>query len=318
MNIIKFGGGALKTPKLVQNAIGIIKNYKSEVLVVVSAIGRKGFPYATDTLIDSLKEHYLSIKEEDRLLSLGEIYSSIFLSNCLNKEGIKAYACSYLELGFECDDSFNNGNILNVNEDKIKELFKRYRVLIIPGFIGKTKDNEVITLGRGTSDFSATRLAHVFQEKTVYLYKDVDGVYPTMFINMIRMKAYDFLSYDEMLSLIDIDFNIVNKKAIIDAKKNDIEVMIINYLTHFEGTKISSKASGRKIIGFNVQHNEVKIASLKVNEAKEEVDILLKSHHIYAKEEEIFDTYFSLKIVTSQLLLVRQLLLNNYFQDLIR
>ena len=83
MKISKFGGTAFQTPKLVDNVCSVIEREEKPLLVVASAIGRKGFPFATDTLIDSIKESYLSKKEMDRLLSLGEIYSTIFLTNYL-------------------------------------------------------------------------------------------------------------------------------------------------------------------------------------------------------------------------------------------
>ena len=95
MKIIKFGGTSLQTPTLINNAIEIINSYQDKVVVIISAIGRKGFPYSTDTLIDLLKGNYLSNKEMDRYLSIGETYASLILSNELNKRHINSYSASY-------------------------------------------------------------------------------------------------------------------------------------------------------------------------------------------------------------------------------
>lgn len=313
MKIIKFGGTAFQTPKLVNNVLDIIKKEEKPLIVVVSAIGRKGFPFATDTLIESIKEQHLSNKEMDRLLSMGEIYSSLFLSNYLNKNEVKAYSLSYLENGIEVDEK---GNLISLNDEYFTKYFKENDVLVVPGFIASDQNKEVVTMGRGTSDFTAVLLGELFKEKKVILYKEVDGIYPTLFVNLLRIKPYTNLSYKEVLSLVDIGYSPVNKKAIEEAQRENIEIEIKNFIENDSKTLISNIESKNKVIGFNVDNNLIKIATFYKEEIKKELFDLLKLYHIYIKEDLEGENFFSFKINTSQILLFRQIMLEKYFLDM--
>lgn len=313
MRIIKFGGSALLNQNSIDNTLSIIVSMKKPLLVVVSAIGRKGFPFATDTLIESIGEKYLSNKEYDRLISLGEIYASLFLSNLCKKKGVKSYAASYLELGLLANGNYGNGRIDIVNNSCLDELLKRHDVVIVPGFVGYTKENEIITLGRNSSDYSCVLLASVFKEKSVYLYKDVKGIYPTS-INTLnnKLRHYERLSYDEMLSLCDIGFKIVSKKAVEEAKNSNIDIVIVNQSTRVEGSIIGTLDSKNKLLGFNIVYDEILVASIKPDELFRELEILFKSQHVFIKEYKIYDNYLMIKVNVNQMMIIKQLFCNYY------
>lgn len=318
MKIIKFGGTAFQTPKLVENACEIINLESKPLVVVVSAIGRKGFPFATDTLIESIKDKKISDKEFSRLLGLGEIYSTLFFSNELLKRKINSYALSYLELGIDSNDEYLDAKVLCTDSKNIEFFSKKHDVLIVPGFIGKTKENEITTLGRGTSDLTAVLLAKVLKENEIILYKDIDGIYPTMYINLSKIEPYKYISYDEVLALINIGYSPINKKAIEEAKLDNILIKIKNLIYSSRQTIVSDKSSQNRIIGFNVDNNKIMVATLYVDEIKNELFNKLKEFHIYVKEDEIGPNYFSFKLNASQVLMVRQVLLKHYFNDMIR
>lgn len=316
MKIVKFGGTSILTPTLINNAIEIIKSYQDKVVVIISAIGRKGFSYSTDTLLDNLKGSYLSGKELDRLLSIGETYASLILSNELNKKHINAYSLSYREIGICANKNYLEGEFVSFNKDKIKKLIDRYQVLIVPGFIAKSSENEVITLGRGTSDYSCLLISEILEQNEVTIYKDVDGIYPTVQYPLTKLKSYRYISYDEVLSLCDISYNVINKKALILAKEKNIKITVKNFMLNDNYTIISSQESGNKIIGFNLINNEYLIASFHVEEVKEELDNLFKKRHIFIKSYQINNNVLSFYINSSQALLIRQIIINNYFLDM--
>ena len=317
MRIIKFGGTSLQTPTLINNAIEIINSYQDKVVVVLSAIGRKGFPYATDTLIELLKGSYLSNKEMDRYLSIGETYASLLLSNELNKRHINSYSASYREVGFTCDKSYQKGEVISFQKDKIKQLVNKYQVLIIPGFISKSNEGEVITLGRGTSDYSVVLLGKILDQDEVILYKDVDGIYPTIQYPLTKLKNYINLSYEEVISLCNISYEVINKKAIKEAKENNIKLIVKNYLLNDNQTIISSISSGRKALGLNLINNQYLIATFSPEEVKNELDIIFKKNHIFIKNYEIYDDYLSFTFNKSQSLLIRQIILSTYFKEML-
>lgn len=297
----------------INNTLSIITSSKKPLIVIVSAIGRKGFPFATDTLIDSIGENKLSNKEYDRLISLGEIYSSVFLSNICRKRGINSYAVSYLEIGLECNEEFGKGRVDLLSNEQLNKLLLEHDVLILPGFIGATKYNEVITFGRNTSDYSAILIACMYKERQVYIYKDVDGVYPTS-INSLnnKLEPYSNLSYEEMIALCDIGFKVVNRKAIEEARNNNIKINIINHVTRKEGTEISQIEANRKMLGFNIVGDEILVASLNPKEIESEISILFKTQHIFIKESNICNRMLRYKLNINQLMIVKQLFFN-YF-----
>ena len=185
--------------------------------------------------------------------------------------------------------------------------------MIVPGFVGYTKENEIITLGRNSSDYSCVLLASVFKEKSVYLYKDVKGIYPTS-INTLnnKLRHYERLSYDEMISLCDIGFKIVSKKAVEEAKNSNIDIVIVNQNTRVEGSIIGTVDSKNKLLGFNIVYDEILVASIKPDELFRELEILFKSQHVFIKEYKIYDNYLMIKVNVNQMMIIKQLFCNYY------
>lgn len=318
MKIIKFGGTSLQTPTLVNNAIEIVRNMNDKVVIILSAIGRKGFPYATDTLVNSLKDKYISNKELDRLLAIGETYSSVFFSNELNKNKIKAYSLSYLELGIKCDNNYTLGKVVSLDTKVINQLLDKYDVLVIPGFLGCSDDNEIISLGRGTSDYSALLLADSLKQNEVTLFKDIDGIYPTIQYPLAKLKCYQNLSYDEALALCDINFPVVNKKALITAKEKGIKIIVRNFILNSNQTIISSISSSKKVLGFILFNNQYSLATFNPQEVMNELDEKFKKSHIFIKNYVINKQCLSFLISSSQALLIRTIILKLFFNDMIK
>src|SRR5690606_2924889 len=131
-----------------------------QVVVVVSAIGRFGDPYATDTLLSLVNypETNISNREVDLLMSCGEIISSIVFTNELIEEGIKTAAITGPQAGILTTDDFTNARIEKVNTKLINEYFKTYDVIVVAGFQGMDREGNITTLGRGGSDTSAVAL----------------------------------------------------------------------------------------------------------------------------------------------------------------
>ena len=318
MKIIKFGGTSLQTPTLVNNAIEIVRNMNDKTIIVLSAIGRKGFPYATDTLVNSLKEKYISNKELDRLLTIGEIYSSVFFSNELNKNQVNAYSLSYLELGIKCDNNYTLGKVVSIDTERINQLLEKYEVLVIPGFLGCSNENEIISLGRGTSDYSALLLADSLKQNEVILFKDIDGIYPTIQYPLVKLKCYQNLSYDEALALCDINFPVVNKKALIKAKENGIKIIVKNFILNSNETIISSTPSSKKVLGFILFNNQYSLATFNPQEVMDILDEKFKKSHIFIKNYVTNKQCLSFLISSSQALLIRTIILKTFFSDMIK
>ena len=135
----------------------ISSGYKT--VIVVSAMGRMGDPYATDTLLSLVDGEKTKIdkREQDLLMSCGEIISSVVFTNMLLHKDIKAAAFTGAQAGFITNDDFTNAKILEMNPNRILKELENLDAVVVAGFQGATVKGDITTLGRGGSD---TQLLH--------------------------------------------------------------------------------------------------------------------------------------------------------------
>lgn len=307
---MKFGGIATSTSKNREKIASIIEkiNHK-KILLVVSAMGRVGFPYATDTLLELIDSANITIKEENRLLSIGEIISSIVMSNLLNSKKIKAYALSLKEIGLYKKDKFVFEN------SAITELFNSYNVLIVPGFIALDNKENVITLKRGGGDLSACILTNFLNCTTTYLFKDVSGVLPFVSQGYNNIKPIKYLSYLEALALTNIGYNIIQKAALIYAKESNLEIVVTNYVNGKIGTVIGKNELNKHIIGMNFTKNTIKIATLFPELADEQIKKNFSNNHLFFKNFKMKKDYVEYEFGINQIQLAKKMLIDTYFKD---
>ncbi|HBE80291.1 MAG TPA: aspartate kinase, partial [Firmicutes bacterium] len=159
----KFGGTSVATQEGRENVARKVKeavNNGYGVVVVVSAMGRNGDPYATDTLIGLARNVLKQIKprELDLLMSCGENISTVVTVQTLKSHGIEAAAFTGGQAGIITDHHFNNARIIEIKPDNLWKCIESGKVAVVAGFQGITTDGEVTTLGRGGSDTSASAL----------------------------------------------------------------------------------------------------------------------------------------------------------------
>ena len=126
-----------------QAAAGIILEAREEcekLIVVVSAMGRKGAPYATDTLLQVYGEgqELPKNREQDMIYACGEIISGSVLSHELNTQGIRSVFLTGGQAGIETDDHYSEANILTVHTDNLERWLAKGYVVIVAGGQGMT------------------------------------------------------------------------------------------------------------------------------------------------------------------------------------
>ncbi|MFZ5755130.1 MAG: aspartate kinase, partial [Bacillota bacterium] len=177
----KYGGTSVSTPErreMVLQKIVAAKNSGNDVVVIVSAMGRRGDPYATDTFLDMLKEvgPNPDPKKKDLLASCGEIISACLVAHALDQKGYPAEAMTGFQAGIYTDGNFTNSEIINITPDRIFKALKNGKIAVIAGFQGFTEDWEITTLGRGGSDTTAIAVGGALKADLVEIYTDVPGV----------------------------------------------------------------------------------------------------------------------------------------------
>lgn len=241
----KFGGTSVSTE---ENRLACLKHIKEELslgfklVVVVSAMGRKGDSYSTDSLLSLIgSPNTISKKEKDLLLSTGEIISATSFSSLLNQHNIKTIAITGGEAGILTNDKFNNADILSVSPSRITDLFAEdYDVVVVAGFQGKTEHGEVTTLGRGGSDTSATALGVALNAERVDIFTDVEGVYtadPRVVQNALALES---IRYDEVCNLAHLGAKVIHPRAVQIAMTGNIPIRVRSTFSDLKGTLITN------------------------------------------------------------------------------
>ena len=266
----KFGGTSVSTPerrKLVIEKIIRAKNRGYATVVVVSAMGRKGDPYATDTLLSLVDE---SFKNEnliavDLLMSCGEIISSVIMCNELQKHKINCLPLTGGQAGIITDDVYGNASVINVNTENLISILEKGIVPVVAGFQGYSESGYMTTLGRGGSDVTAALLGAALKAEDVEIYTDVEGIMTADPRIVKDASLIKHISYNEVFQFADQGAKVIHPRAVEIAMSANITLSIKNTMSESEGTLIGSFRSNKldKIItGITHMGNRIQ---LKVN-----------------------------------------------------
>ena len=249
--IQKFGGTSLSTEerriKCVKRVIELKKKGESPV-VVVSAIGREGDPYATDSLINLVEVDYSQKEDLDMLMSCGEIISAVIFSNILQKMGFKAKSLSGEMAGIITDNSYGDAQMKYINIKYILDLMKKDIIPVVAGFQGRSENGFITTLGRGGSDTTAIALAVALKAKRVEIYSDVPGLF-TADPNIVReAKMIDETEYEELFNMSYHGVKLVNIEAAeIALKSVNIALELKSAFSPEKGTRVLKKVEEGKV-----------------------------------------------------------------------
>lgn len=212
----------------------------NKLVVVVSAIGRKGEPYATDSLIGLLEDINSDIDPEkkDLIMSCGEIISASILAHLLDRVNIPSVALTGFQAGILTDKNFNSAKIIDIDTSTIEGYLNNNKVVVIAGFQGITEDGQITTLGRGGSDTTAVALAAFLGAHRVDIFTDVPGVAFDDPKLVPDTKYIDYISYDNMYKLACKGAKVIDSNAVSIACKHNIPIRISSTETNERGTLI--------------------------------------------------------------------------------
>ncbi|MFC4598998.1 aspartate kinase [Cohnella hongkongensis] len=240
----KFGGTSL-TDKQSRSRVlrHIIREYEagSQVVVVVSAMGRSGDAYATDSLLELIRLNGDSLpdREKDLLLSCGELISAAVLCSLLQSEGIRSVALTGGQAGIVTDGHYGSARILQIDGDRILKHLSDKQVVVVAGFQGMTRDGEVTTLGRGGSDTSATALGAALKADVVDIYTDVDGILTADPRWVADARPLAAVSYEEICNMAHNGAKVIHPRAVEIAMKAGIPVRVRSTFSDGEGTLVT-------------------------------------------------------------------------------
>lgn len=215
---MKFGGADLATGEKIRKAAEMIlkANFK-EVIVVVSAMGNM-----TDTLINTIS-HLGKVSDKDYadIVSMGERISARIFCSALKALGADAV---YIEPSHEEWPIITDSNFKNAKPDMhetcmrvqkyIEPLLSSGKIVVICGFLGKDKDGNVTTLGRGGSDTTALILANCLRAEEVLLVKETEGVLSADPKIVDNPRVLDKIDIYEMFALAHGGAKIIKAEAL--------------------------------------------------------------------------------------------------------
>ena len=247
----KFGGSSVKDRNRIFNVARIVANTHNagnDVVVVVSAQGD-----TTDDLIAKAAEisHDPSAREMDMLLAAGEEISISLLAMALNEIGCHATSLTGWQAGFRTDRAYTKARITKLETERISSELERNRVVVVAGFQGLNKLDDITTLGRGGSDTSAVAIAAALHADRCQIFTDVEGVYtadPRKVRNTRKLKE---ITFDEMLELASLGAQVLNNRSVELAKKYNVELEVLSSLNPIPGTVVKevTKMEGMLIKG---------------------------------------------------------------------
>ena len=234
----KFGGSSVADANKIRNVARIITDtYKqgNQVVVVLSAQGD-----TTDDLIEKAAEINPngSKREMDMLLSTGEQISCALCAMAIEGMGYPVISLTGWQAGFRTNSGYGNARIKRVKADRLREELDKNRIVIVTGFQGINKHDDITTLGRGGSDTSAVALAAVLHADLCQIYTDVDGVYTADPRLVPTARKLDEITYDEMLELASLGAQVLHNRSVEMAKRYNVRLEVLSSFSGNPGTKV--------------------------------------------------------------------------------
>ncbi len=280
----KFGGSSVRDAERVMNVAQIVTDtYRAgnDVVVVVSAQGD-----TTDDLIEKAYEinSKPSKREMDMLMASGEQISISLLAMACEKLGCPAVSLLGWQAGFNTSSAYGSARIKNVKTDRLRSEIDRHNIVIVAGFQGINKYDDLTTLGRGGSDTSAVAIAAALRADRCQIFTDVEGVYTADPRKVENAKKLQEITYDEMLELATLGAQVLNNRSVEMAKKYNVELEVLSSLKRVPGTIVKEVTKMEKMLIRGVT-KDTDVARISVTKIPNTPGVAFKLFDVLAKHK---------------------------------
>ena len=244
----KFGGTSVANTERLKNVADIVTKTAqagNQVVVVVSAQGD-----TTDDLIVKAAElnDRPSKREMDVLLNTGEMISMSLLAMAIQKLGFPVVSLTGWQIGLETNSNYSDARIKRIAGERLKAELDNGRIVIVAGFQGINRYDDLTTLGRGGSDTSAVAIAATLKADKCQIFTDVEGVYTADPRKVEGAKKLKEITYDEMLELATLGAQVLNNRSVEMAKKYGVELEVLSSLNPIPGTIVKEVTKMEKML----------------------------------------------------------------------
>ena len=234
----KFGGSSVADADKIRNVARIITDTYQKGNRVVAVLSAQGD--TTDDLIEKAAEinPAASKRELDMLLSTGEQISCALCAMAIESMGFPVVSLTGWQAGFRTNSGYGNARIKRVQGERIRAELDKRRIVIVTGFQGLNKYDDITTLGRGGSDTSAVAIAAALNADLCQIYTDVDGVYTADPRMVPSAHKLDEITYDEMLELATLGAQVLHNRSVEMAKRYGVKLEVLSSFSGKPGTKV--------------------------------------------------------------------------------
>jgi len=269
----KFGGTSVGDDEArlkARDRVVFAKKQGFDPVVVVSAMGRRPGPYATDSLLDLVRAKDLPVdaRSLDLLASCGEVISCVVMAGYLRAAGYEEVPLTGAQAGIRTDAQFGDASIQGINTARLLDVLASGRIPVVAGFQGVTDDGEVTTLGRGGSDTTATALGVALRAECVEIYTDVEGVMTVDPKIVPEARLISAITYFEVEELANNGAKVVHPRAVQIAQQGGIPVRVRSTFAESEGTFITDDVARRVITGIAHVDGLARVEALYPNPAE--------------------------------------------------
>lgn len=244
----KFGGSSVADKDKILNVADIAtKTFSAgnDVVVVVSAQGD-----TTDDLLAKAAEinPNPTTREMDMLLSTGEQISISLIAMAIQSLGFPVISLTGWQIGLKTDSNYSSARIKSLTNSRIQEELANRKIVIVAGFQGINKSEDITTLGRGGSDTTAVALAAQLRADLCQIYTDVDGIYTADPRKIKNAKKLDNISYDEMLELATMGAQVLHNRSVELAKRYNVNLEVLSSFSRLPGTIVKENDKMEKML----------------------------------------------------------------------
>lgn len=259
----KFGGSSVADKERLFNVAAIIADAYREGNRIVAVVSAQGD--TTDDLLAKAAEitSSPSLRETDMLLSTGEQISASLLALAIGTMKLPVASLNAWQVGIHSDSNYSNAKIKKIDTERILRELDSGKIVIVTGFQGINRFDDVTTLGRGGSDTTAVALAAVLKADKCQIYTDVDGVYTADPRKVPTAKKLKEISYDEMLELASLGAQVLHNRSVEMAKKYHVELEVLSSFDRIGGTIVREDVKVEKMLVTGVA-KDTRVARISV------------------------------------------------------
>ena len=281
----KFGGTSVADADRIRNVARIITETYRKGHSVVAVLSAQGD--TTDDLIEKAQEinPSASKREMDMLLATGEQISISLCAMAIERMGYQAVSLTGWQAGMLTDSSYSSARIKRIRTERIQKELDKKKIVLVAGFQGINKYDDITTLGRGGSDTSAVALAAALHADLCQIYTDVDGVYTADPRHVTGARKLDEITFDEMLELASLGAQVLHNRSVEMAKRYNVNMEVLSSFSGKPGTKVKEVVKTMEKIHVSGVAKDKNVARLALVGLADQPGIAFKIFSLLAKKD---------------------------------